>query len=253
MKTIFNLFSILFLTSCFPIISSNTELTLKSGENWELSNQFTISQTDAQLSGQMISQGLDEALNDMRDDGVDAEWEMLPIDDSGYVSYKITTRGVGYELLNDGFGEPIVSPDETSGKRIINFYLKDGDNLEWDALHNSFTLNGGKIISHNGNLINNGSVKWVDHSGPMEAQLTEKSGFSILNCIGFAFVICIICIAIFAFVKWKPKASSFHEPYKIPGNVIISQKVQKNFCPNCGQKLPSEAVFCPTCGISIKT
>jgi len=132
------------------------------------------------------------------------------------------------------------------------------DIFEFDALENTFTLKGGKIISSNGVTVNGKTVQWVNHYGPMEATLTEASGNSVL--IIFA-VIILIVISIFILISvvgggvffWRKSKSNNQYKETSFVNVAPNHIIEHIFCPNCGKEQRHEAQFCPHCGHKIAT
>lgn len=245
------LICLLLFSSCTSILSSDVTLEVNKGEKWEIVIQATFSRDETMISDALMAETFNQMVQDAHTEGLESEWEKLPSDANGNDVYKITLGGEGYDLLNDQLGTDLIVPDESSEDNVYRFYVPGGGFFGLDAPESSFTLEGGKILSSNGIKINNKTVRWENHSGPMEATLTETSGnawitfFVILIVIG-AVTFLILRLTGTKISSLRSNLSPTHAG--IYHDAGLSSPAGGKFCPHCGGAIPAEASFCPQCG-----
>lgn len=239
------LLSVWLLSACFPVLASDTELTLKNGEKWELSTQVLISQQNAQVYGVLLNQTFNEMVAELTSQGIEAQWEIQSANKEGNQPYLLSAKGIGYQRFNQAFGQNALGIDETVDKKQVVFYLSSLGKYDFEALQTRFTLKGGEIISTNGHQTARSTVEWVDHHGSMEAVLTPASGNS------WIFIVVLLATAGVVIIWFSRRARGAGTPTLYtpsPPYRDYQAQVQARYCSQCGGLLPTQAAFCPYCG-----
>jgi hypothetical protein len=192
-------------------------------------------------------------------------------------------NGQGYNTFRMAFGSGSLTVDETGGSRILNFSLSTG----LTAQATEFTLSGGKILDHNGTLVDGTTVKWVNYPGTMTAKMQEPTWADYLPWIIFGCGTVVVVFGAIALVivltlaRKKPaqqrayaqpaQAQPFQQPpvsnttssvssypppmpqvYVPPASPIqpslVSVQPQTKPCVQCQTSIPAHSTFCPHCG-----
>jgi hypothetical protein len=87
--------------------------------------------------------------------------------------------GQGYDSFRQTFGENSLLVEEKNGLRTLTVAV---DISSWvtTAQTTELTLRGGKILAHNGTLLNETTVQWIDSYGTMTATMQEPSWLDYL-------------------------------------------------------------------------
>jgi hypothetical protein len=234
-----------FLTSCYPLLSSDAQLTIRPQEKWELHLQMLFNPLNDPSASAAIQAYLEQMTNQAQANGVQAQWSAKKPDSQGNLPYEVTIVGQGYEKLNTAVfgGMPILRLDESGGQKRIIFQLDAYQLTGGEAQQNTFTLKTGKIISTNGDKQGSSSVAWRNANGQMEATFYEPSGNSGAG-IAFLVVGAILVGAAAIGIRSNNRARS--RPLQTSNGNL--RPVLPGFCANCGTALPSGADFCPHCG-----
>lgn len=246
LRRLFLLSLALLLTSCVSIHSTDMRVTFRADENWEAEMEIVLTPQQAQLTLGQIEPALNQAVAEMRSEGVEVQWKQQERREDGNIGYLVSAKGKGLDILNTAFfeGQAVLYVDESTGERQIVFSYTPGQAF---AQEQTFTLVGGKIISSNGTQTNGRTVTWVNPTGPMEAVLTEASplGWLPYALIGGGGVLLIIAgVGIVASVVRRRQLAS-----PAPEAVFAPPPPPTARCANCGFALPEGAVFCPSCGM----
>ena len=235
----------LFLSACVPILSVDSRLDLRSGENWEL--QFKIkTPPDSGAYAGLLSEALNETVTQLQAEKIAATWELQGSDQEGNQVYVVKAEGQGYDKLNEGlFSDEIITIQDSSSGRQIHFQIYNFSDFDELALESKFTLHGGKILSTNGTKINSSTVEWINPQGPMEAILTESSGSSWISIL-----LILLILGAGGIVAWIFLRKSRHPftPAYQPGYDSTTTTLGVRYCANCGSQMPPQAMFCPQCG-----
>jgi hypothetical protein len=218
---------VLLLTSCVPITSTDTRISLQPNEKWLFEIHMLISQADNEVYALVIQQTLNETIYDLRSSGLEAEWRREQPDPQGNVPYVVTVRGQGYEQINNELfeGERVILLDKKTKPYQVNFRLYPETDLM--VGEQTYTLRGGRILSSNGTQIDKHTVKWTNPTNEMEATLALDTVLSkvlpYLFWIGGGITVLVI-------------------------GLTVSRMNRKSRCQRCGASIPSKAEFCPRCG-----
>lgn len=168
-------------------------------------------------------------------EGAQVKWNSSREDATLIYTFEVESEGL--ELLNEIVFEDnaTITATEVDGRRQINFSYFGSRNLV-GANNDTLTLQGGEIISSNGEKLNNGTVQWANANGRMNAVLTEKSRS------GFAtFFLIVLVLGGLGGGFWYYRQKNDQSPPQVA-------PVQTAFCANCGTQLSPQAKFCPICG-----
>lgn len=236
--------------SMIPILSTETDLMLDRDEKWSMT-YVAVLPGEANIVAQQYQAGLDQMVMEVRSKGITATWEILPQESNNTnITYRVNFSGQGYDLLNqDIFGSRSVVLMNPSTKDQVQFAFDPSDSLFTQGTqYNSFTLKSSKILSTNGNLMNNGSVRWVNPTRVMVATVSTAPALTWLwisllgvGCVG---------IVVSGVGIWRRSSAQklvTIASTAMPFQVQVSQGNTK-YCPQCGQRNSVEAGFCPHCG-----
>lgn len=244
------------LTSCgsmFPILSTETELTLGEGEKWAMQYVIVLP-VEASIVAQEYQASLNDIVSEMNSKGIIASWEMIPQGPNNTnISYRLKFSGSGYGNLNAYiFENPSSLTSDPNEANQVKFNFDPRLSLISQGQHNTFTLNSSKILSSNGIVVDTGSVQWVDPTTMMTAVVSTAPDrmwlwivLLIVGGIGF----------IVAGLGVSGKLSTRQHPMPVTlsvdsgGNLSKSISNSEKFCPKCGTSNPLEAGFCIKCGI----
>jgi len=241
-KLLIGLLLLLLFTACAPVESIETRLKLSNGERWQAHIEFLLPPESAFITTEIDEMLASEMVN-VEQEGIDFSWRQEKPDRDGKINYVLDFNGQGYEQLNSTLLEQnAISIDDETGNLIFNAYADYG--LPSGASQSKFVLEGGRIISSNGNQVNGSTVEWINTSGRMQAELTEASGFNWLWML-FILIIAGGGFAAYWFIFRKPPKSPITQ-YTSP--VQTSQPTGVRFCAECGSQMHAGAKFCPQCG-----
>lgn len=239
-QTYFALFCLLttlfVLTGCAADIDRT--VTFYHDEAWEADMEFDLLEESVALADttpEELEADMVETVAAWEEAGARVSWETRR--DDALLIYAFHIEGVGISLLNEIVfeGKASITIEEIDGRRQIHFSDRvSGIYLE--ANNNTLTLQGGKVISSNGNELNAETVQWVNPGGTLEAVLTEKSRFGVVHIL--VIVILMAVVAGVGYYFWRQGKST--EPHL--------EQTQASFCIGCGKPLNPEAKFCPYCG-----
>jgi hypothetical protein len=203
-------------------------VTIFKNEKWRAEILLEVPTSSLAFIGspEQLETSFDESVQDAVEMGVDASWRSKNVE--GAILYTFDLEGQGLDTLKDTVFESSteLSAVETGGERQIIFSDRVSSDL-LSAGNNTLTLKGGEIVSSNGQVLDRGTVQWVNPSGRLEAVLTEKGGFNIAGLL----IVFVFGGAIAgAFFYWR------------------SQQQSVKHCRNCGTRLNHQAKFCPKCG-----
>lgn len=220
---------LLLLTGCGADV--NQSVTFYRHEAWETDMSFSIdAETLALFSDPATLEAeLDRAVQEAENMGAKASWSSRRQDTT--LIFTVHAEGKGLETLKEiAFDNSTqLSATEVEGGRQLYFsHPASRDFL--DASQYTFTLNGGNIISSNGQKIDDRTVQWINPSGRMEAVFTEKGRLSLG-----------MLLLILALVAGAGSSSWFFWQKQGKQETAV-------FCATCGQTIAPQAQFCPKCG-----
>lgn len=200
--------SSLVLISCDAQLDVDVQqtVTIRRNEAWEVDMNLRFagelvdelsSQQDLGPEGEM--ELLREYFPDLARLGVEIDWETQTTE-FGDKIYEVHLEGEGLDTLKTAVfsDDTHLEAVEVEGRRRI--VLSHPVGYPELLLRNyTLTLIGGEVISSNGQLIDDGSVRWVNPSGRIEAVITEKPTirpFEIVllgvACVGVAFLVLLV-------------------------------------------------------------
>lgn len=234
---------LVFISSCYPLQSSDIELNLHPDQKWDLQIRMVFDPLDDPSAPVLIQQYLQETLSQMQTQGVVVEWAAKNQDAQGYLPYEIKMEGQGYELLNQAIFDPgTLTVDTTNGRNRIKFSSSSYQLSMNEAVQSTFRLKAGKIIATNGIQRGSNSVEWQNPDGQLEAVFHEPtSGGTAFLVVSLVFTL--LAVSYFAYRR-------FQQSKAIPQRIqnFTTPTAVRRFCQNCGAACPPEAVFCPACG-----
>lgn len=223
---------ILIIASAVLLVACGADIdrrvTFHRDEAWEAEMLLRVPTGTLALVGspEELEASFDEMIQQAESMDVRASWRSKVEGDS--ILYTFKMNGQGFDKLTESVfdGSADISAVDVEGQRQIVFRDRVfGDILS--AGSNTLTLEGGEILSSNGDQLDKGTVQWINPSGRIEAVLTEKSGF---NMAVLLVVVLFGGAAVAGVYYWR------------------SGRQSEGACPNCGTWLAKEAVFCPNCG-----
>lgn len=235
------------VAACAPVVSLDTTIELKAKESWSVEILAAFFEQDAIMNQSTIEQTLDQAVEGLVSQGVDATWKR---DDGrgaeGSAVYLIELRGEGFALLNRAvLQQPgAFSASSTGNQKQINVSLMPQISLG-QVQTVRYTVKGAGIITTNGTVFDKQTVFWLNPNGVMQATLKEPAGNQWLAYGLIFFGLLLLGGSIFGFInlprRVKPAADWSLAPRRTaePGMA---------FCENCQAEIPSQAVYCPNCG-----
>ena len=246
-KLLIGLLLLLLFTACVPLESIETRLKLSSGERWQAHIEFLLASETALFASE-IDQMLESDIESIEQQGIDFSWRQEKPDQDGRINYVLDFSGQGYDLLNSTLLEQnAIIVDEETGNIIFNAHSDYGQVT--GAGESRFVLQGGRIISSNGNQVNSGTVEWINPSGRMEAEITEGSGF---NWLWLLFILIVVGggFAAYWFV-FRKSPGTLSPIFASSGQVPQPSSVR--YCAECGTQMQAGAKFCPNCGATQQT
>ena len=245
-KLVIGLF-LLFFTACVPVESIETRLRLNGGERWQAHLEFMLAPESVMFTSE-LDQMLDSEMANVEQQGVKFSWRKEEPDRDGKINYILDFSGQGYDQLNSGlFSQNAITVDEETGNIIFSAFSDYGQMTGAGA--SKFILQGGRIISTNGNQINRSTVEWLNPTGRMEAELTAGSGF---NWFWFLFILLVGGggFAAYWFIFRKSPTTAVPAVSSSGG---VPQPGQVRYCAECGAQMQAGSKFCPECGAAQHT
>lgn len=235
--------SLVFISSCYPLQSSDIELSLHPDQKWDLRIQMVFDPLDDPSASVLIQQYLQETISQIQTQGVVVEWAAKNQDAQGYLPYEITMEGQGYEQLNQTIFDPgTLTVDTTDGKNRIKFTSSSYQLSMNEAVQSTFRLNAGKIIATNGVQKGSNSVEWQNPAGQLDAVFYEPTS----SGTAFLVVLLFFALVVGSYFGYRRYQQSKAIPQIIQN--FTTPIAVRRFCQNCGAACPPEAVFCPACG-----
>lgn len=232
----------LILSGCIPLVSSELSVNIGLQEAWTFDIVITPMQGyDGQLLNEMNSQFADS--QELKDAGVTVKVTSESITPEGYTPIKTSIKGKGYEVLNQILGNTAISVEDTSGQKLLHFDLDMG--AAGTAQSTTFTLSGGKILNHNGTLINDHTVVWHNYTGSIQATMVEPSLLDYWLYAAIAVILVMMVLFILLLVMGLTRLS---KSKKMKARSMVHSKI----CIQCRNTIPAHAVFCPSCGAQQK-
>jgi hypothetical protein len=228
----------LILSGCIPIVSSELLVSIGLQEAWT----FEITLTPQQGYEEDVANALNDRFGtqeELKGKGVTLEIAPQSQTSEGYTPVKATLKGKGYDLLNEFLRASVITADNSTGQNLLYFDLNLGS--DFAAFPSTFTLSGGKILDHNGILLNNHTVVWNNYTGNMQATMVEPS---LLDYWLYAAIAVILVMVVLFILLLAMGLSRSSKAKKSKAQPIVRSKT----CIQCGNTIPAHAVFCPSCG-----
>lgn len=223
------------LSGCVPLVKAQFELKIGLNEKWDFTTTLVATPQAADAAFEGLNSQFSNA-SALQQQGVKVNFEKLSPDADGNIPLRMTASGMGYTTLNSFLGQTAISVQEMEGTRTLNFHLNLGLTT---AQQTEFTLRAGRVLSHNGILLDDSTVQWVNFNGEMQA-VTQEPGWVdyalwiFLGVGAFILLMAFILALVLLRPRRKPAAQARRLAYKN--------------CLQCGAAIPAHAVFCPQCG-----
>ncbi|GAB4486118.1 MAG: hypothetical protein OHK0031_10280 [Anaerolineales bacterium] len=219
------------LGGCVPLIKAQFELKIGLNEKWDFVTTLLVSPEVADSAFQGLNQQFSNA-SQLEKQGVKVNFEKLAPDADGNIPLRMSASGTGYDTLNTFLGQPVITVQEIDGLRALNFHLNLGLTT---AQQTEFTLRAGRVLSHNGVLLDDNTAQWVNFNGEMQAATQEPGWLDyapwILLGLGTFIFLALIAFLLF-FLRPRRKTAT----------------PARKKCSQCAAIIPSHATFCPMCG-----
>jgi ribosomal protein L40E len=236
-------------------LSTDTELTLKQGERWEIQTSIVLPSNANSSLGQ-FENSLEETVSGYQSQGIQASWKVLPQEQGiTNISYQVQMAGIGYQLLNQTLfgGQAVVSISKDYPNVVEFHYLPS--NFTFDpGQQNSFRLTSTKIVESNGLLLDDSSVTWTDPSGILTARVSVAPDRTLIwvTLLGLGGIG--LLIAGLGLSGKLPSRYLLRIPTKTDHLAIPSSSgFETKYCLHCGALNPEEAEFCTKCGTEFTT
>jgi len=219
-------------------VSGEFSLNIGLQESWT----FEITITPMQGYEEDIAKAINDRFGtqeELKGKGVILDIASQSQTSEGYTPIKATLKGKGYDLLNEFMGETVITSDNSTGIKQLYFNLDLGS--DFAIFPTTFTLSGGKILSHNGTQLNDDMVVWENYSGTMQATIAEPTLLDYWLYAAVALIFGMIFLfVILLFIGISKSRKSPKTKMRTTG--------RSKTCIQCGNIIPAHAVYCPNCG-----
>jgi hypothetical protein len=232
-----------------PILSTDTTLILSKDQGWSMEYVAVLPQ-EASMLAQEYQASLDQMVQEARLKGITASWELLPpTANETNLTYKVSFSGTSYDLLNQHVFQSVSLMADPSEKERAEFAFDPGFSLFSQGRQNTFTLKSSKILSTNGNLLNDGSVRWINPTGTMTATVSTAPDLTWLwgSLLGVG-VLGLIIAGAGLMQKPTPQKQVLSPALAVAPSPMKIPETNVKYCPQCGRQNPVQAGFCPHCG-----
>lgn len=232
------LFVIMFVTACGAV---QTDLTLRSGERYEVVTTITVSSQALALAGgeASVTPQLDQIIAQAEASGASAKWRHGKGASGDQVVYVVEIAGQGYgPPFSDNFD---AQPVQVNGKEALKVTVIPGAQLISGGLGAStLIIRGGEILETNGvrtdkDAVTFNQVAMLSSGGTPYVILRPRA--DVLAGIPWLYVGigagALLLLGLTAFLIFRPR------PKKRVSGMI--------FCPKCGAAQPRGARVCSRC------
>jgi hypothetical protein len=214
------------------------EVTIRSGERWKVELRMALSPDELMLIGDTaeIDARLDEQGNDPEAAATNYKWSREPSDDGGVV-YLVEYSGKGLQSLNSAAFDDLAtfSPMTYGDKDAIHFAFNPSSAFG-DVAYYELVLHTGEIFDTNGELLDEGVVRWIGAYQNMEATFRLSKGIDPLWIAGLVALIAGSAAAILLARRWQQKQH------------VQAIMATSAYCHQCGARMETTGRFCPSCG-----
>ncbi len=244
------------LTGCFPILEATFELKIGLQEQWDLKSRLLVPSDSTSVLIDYLNQTF---LNNSQFNqfGVNVAIKPLSPDTDGNTPVQLILSGQGYDSFRQTFGENSLLVEEKNGLRTLTVAV---DISSWvtTAQTTELTLRGGKILAHNGTLLNETTVQWIDSYGTMTATMQEPSWLDYLPWVILGGgTLLVLFSGIGLLVLWSKMHKKIMPSAQTRSRVkstqsfnssIAPSQTRSKICQQCGAQIPFRSNFCPMCG-----
>lgn len=223
------------LTACGDV---REEVTIRPGERWKVELHMTVSPDEMVFMGgpAEIEAQLEAADNDLEATATNYKWSKQPSDDGGAV-YTIEQSGQGWQSLNSAAFDDLAtfSPMTVDDKDAVHFQFNPAATFGQLGYY-ELVLHTGAVLETNGELLDEGVVRWVGAYQTMEAIFRPSKGVDPLLIAGLAALVAAIAAAILLLRNRQRRQN------------VQTLMAASAFCHQCGARMESAGAFCPSCG-----
>lgn len=223
------------LSSCGNV---REEVTIRPGERWKVELHIAVSPSDMLFIGDpaAIESRLEEARQDPDAAAANYKWSKEASDDGGVV-YIVEQSGKGLQSLNSAaFDELATFSRMTYGEKEAIHFVLNPQSAFSELGYYELVMRTGEVLETNGELLEDGVVRWVGAYQAMEAIFRPSKGVDPLLIIGL-----IVLIVTIAAALWLLRNRQQQQ------NVQIVMAANA-YCHQCGQRMGTTGPFCPNCG-----
>ncbi|MCB0059322.1 MAG: zinc ribbon domain-containing protein [Caldilineaceae bacterium] len=214
------------------------ELTLRSGERWKMEVRITLSPNELMFIGDPaeIEARLDEQGNAPDAAATNYKWSKEPSDDGGVV-YIVEQSGKGFQRLNSAaFDDLATFSSMTYGDKDAVYFAFNPVSSFSDFGYYEFVLHSGETLETNGELLDDGAVRWVGAYQPMEATIRLSKGVDPLVIAGAVMLVIVVAGGLLLFRQRQRQQN------------VQAVMAHSAYCHQCGARMETTGVFCPSCG-----
>lgn len=214
------------------------EVTLGPGERWKVEVHVAISPQEMMFIGDTaeIDAQLEEGRNDPDAADTTYKWSKESSDDGG-VLYIIEQSGKGLQSLNNAaFDDLATFAPMTYGDKDAIYFAFNPASSFGDLGYFEFVLHTGEVLETNGEMLDDGVVRWVGASQPMEATIRLSKGLDPLIIAGAVALIIVVAAAIMLLRQRQRQQN------------VQAVMARSAYCHQCGARMETAGDFCPSCG-----
>jgi hypothetical protein len=263
---------VLFCVSCVQIVSADATFTLAREDSWDADIILVAPGRPTSSSAVAVMQAMTIMEQNITGMGGEVTVEQQRVDENNNTPFKLSIRSASPEIINNSiFSYQVFTVQRVNGQRHVSFEMPASALSTQDVV---ITLRAKEIISHNGEKINRGTVRWINPREKMLATVVEGSPVNwtgwLLLLGGFGMVSTAGVLAARGKIPLPnlstPRTSFGRQSLNAPIEDIFENDIRATtfasierepemdamFCPECGNALPPGVDFCPGCGAKIK-
>jgi hypothetical protein len=216
------------LSSCDVELDADMQqtITLYCNGAWEAEMTITLDKGLVEFIAEAEEYSLEpdgglvsDYISEVDEFDVQVSWDSHT-NDAGDVTYDVHMRGKGLETLKYSVFNDATLLEEVDIDGNKRFVLSHAVSFPEAALRSyTITLIGGRIISSNGQLVDDSTVRWFNPSGRIEATFTGKSRFGFLQAYvilagigGFMVMVLLVIAGIVYYFKFRQPNTSESNP-----------------------------------------
>lgn len=223
------------LTACGDV---REEVTIRPGERWKAELHMVVSPDEMVFVGgpAEIEAQLEAAGNDPEAAATNYKWSKEPSDDGGAV-YTVEQSGRGWQSLNSAAFDDLATfaPMIVDDRDAVRFQFNPAATFGQLGYY-ELVLHTGEVLETNGELLDEGVVRWVGAYQTMDAIFRPSKGIDPLLIAGLAVLVAGTIAAIMFFRNRQRQQN------------VQAIMATSAYCYQCGARMETAGRFCPSCG-----